>query len=212
MLITDTWVKLTSESGFGASLQKHGLYPVQISYAEVEPTTEDIFVLRDLLAKPFVDTQPKEFIWARALVRDTEVAVEETDLESGGVDKLRSFSFSLGEGQVILLPEDKYRTFFGITSLDDAKKVRIWVGEDPPLDTNKWLTLSIETLRFDSGVYGPIYIAEHDKNPAQLYAISSVDEAESVVDLGEVARYGALVTENGDNLVDELGNFLIGYY
>lgn len=78
MNISNDWVKITTTAGNGVQLQKHGLVPLLVAYAEVAPTTESVFVVKDGTKKVFEEALATEFIWARSYVRDTTVSVEET--------------------------------------------------------------------------------------------------------------------------------------
>ena len=133
MKVDSNWVRVTHVSGVGALLQKHGLNPVQISYAPSEPTIEDLFVLHGPDQRLFADTKSNEFVWARAPKGDAELTYEEVDsstitqqekyssiiqeVEVTGIKQLASrldaiiylleYATNLETGQTIKLFEDK---------------------------------------------------------------------------------------------------------
>tara|TARA_R110000850_G_scaffold43494_5_gene110974 strand:- start:2193 stop:3638 length:1446 start_codon:yes stop_codon:yes gene_type:complete len=80
MEINTTWQKITTVSGYGAFVQKHGLAYVQLAYATSSPTSEDILVLRGYTQVIFADTLVGQFIWARVLENTIELTVEEVNL------------------------------------------------------------------------------------------------------------------------------------
>jgi hypothetical protein len=113
----------------------------------------------------------------------------------------------------MILPHDKDRTYLEITSQEVVKDMLMWVGPlAPPIDKYKWHRVSTATHEFVDGVAGPIYLTELLGQTVQLYIMSAVDEAPVFNTLSTIARIGNLVTEEGDQLVDELGNNLVGYY
>jgi len=128
---------------------------------------------------------------------------------------LLSFSFALeAQNDVLILEHNKHRSFFSLASLEDAKKTRVWLGPlAPPMDKTKWLTLGKDTLRLEEGISGPVYIAEEDKNPADLFVLSSIDEADgaSVLALSQVAATSNMVDGGGNLLVTNTGDQLVAF-
>lgn len=86
MILIDesSWTQVTTSSGLGAIIQKHGLAKVLVAYAAVTPTTENLFVISDYDTKTFHDTSAGEFIWAKAHTGAVHITVEEVDIVTGG--------------------------------------------------------------------------------------------------------------------------------
>jgi hypothetical protein len=97
------------------------------------------------------------------------------------VPHLQTFSFVVPEATVVVLPEDKHRTFFALSKAIDRKDdvTHVWIGVQPPLDQRAWITLSADTsisLTFPNGVYGPISIAVDGLGDGSVLIISNLAE------------------------------------
>lgn len=71
MILTNSWQSLGT---VGVVIQKHGTADCVIAYNDIEPTTEDRFVLGDTKAQIFPNTGVE--IWARAVSSNVSVTVQ----------------------------------------------------------------------------------------------------------------------------------------
>jgi hypothetical protein len=97
------------------------------------------------------------------------------------VPNLHTFSFIVPTGTIIKLAADRHRTFFSIgKTLDKPSDVgHLWVGLNPPVNVADWVPLSTDTtlgIRYEYGVYGPIYIAVTGTGDGRMLIISNLDE------------------------------------
>ena len=127
MLLNTSWTKITTTSGYGALVQKHGLSKVLISYADTTPTTEDVHSVINYLPETFTDTSSTGYIWAKAQTGEVELSVTEVDLvtDSGGHEhggfldyndtSTASSSLGLVAGVWSRLPNDGLGAFTNLT-------------------------------------------------------------------------------------------------
>jgi hypothetical protein len=78
--------------------------------------------------------------------------------------RLKTYSFVIPDGQILVLAETTKRTYFAmLRTLDKQGDIgHLWIGPDMPTDIAEWIPMEQTTspnVRYDHGVYGPIYIA-----------------------------------------------------
>ena len=95
------------------------------------------------------------------------------------VPHLQTYYISHAVGEMIVFPADKHRTFIAFQDTD-AQDLHIWIGSNPPTDITQWFSLGgsteRDTLAFDRGVYGPIYISEAGGAAGDAFVLSNLAE------------------------------------
>lgn len=139
---------------------------------------------------------------------------------SSEVPNLRSYSFSVPAGEVLVLAADKHRRAFAVDPLYPASNpnqvdVRIWWGPlGPPVDKAKWRQLPADGLSAPAGIYGPIYIADVGNQQTELFISSAASEENNATLVEGVTTFAItayLTDEGGNRLVTETGDHLIAY-
>lgn len=195
MLVTDSWTKVTNFSGTGGHIQKHGLLPVQVAYAETESSIGSFYVIRDNEKQVLHDTLEGDFIWLRAPVEDTDVTLTESDHTYDGVTIAREmFTVELdldATQDVAILVCDERRNFLAISHDENKRDVRVWIGpHTPPIDKKQWMPIKDNIFQLGAGCAGPIYVGEADDKDLQVFILSAIDETStaSVVPLAQVSN------------------------
>jgi hypothetical protein len=97
------------------------------------------------------------------------------------VPNLQTFSFIIPDGQILTLGESRHRTYIQIALAAEkiADKLYLWVGSAPEPDIAYWVELGGDLgvgIKFDYGVFGPIYMAQGGIGEGRVIIISNLDE------------------------------------
>ena len=100
------------------------------------------------------------------------------------VPRLQSFYFTHDMDEALVFAANKHRTYFLIQDTD-AQNLHFWIGDNPPVDRNQWLSLggstTRDTLIFPQGVFGPIRIAEGEGVIGEVFIVSNLIEVPDIV-------------------------------
>ena len=91
------------------------------------------------------------------------------------VPRIQSFYFSWGVDNMLVFPADKHRTYFAVED-DDQHDLMMWVGDDPPSNTDEWWSIANSHVFFEYGVHGPIYFQEPGGAGGDVKIISTLPE------------------------------------
>jgi hypothetical protein len=99
--------------------------------------------------------------------------------------RLKTYSLVIPDGQILVLSETTKRINLGILRTLDKKDDigHVWIGQDKPDDVGEWIPLEENTtqgIRYDHGVYGPIYIAMSGTGNGRILIQSNIPEEDYV--------------------------------
>jgi hypothetical protein len=97
--------------------------------------------------------------------------------------RIKTFSFVLPLGQILVLSETTKRIHLGILrTIEHVSDVAyIWVGPDVPATIATWIPLSsdgIIGMTYERGCYGPIYVAMAGAGDGRILIQSNLVEAD----------------------------------